>query len=491
MQSSKVSAGSFDLRTAALESAQDLGKGLSAVVATAVTGFVSHKMLNQLFSKHESANENPAAIAIANAFVATMTATLTGIMVKWAKTRLSPTDAMKMTYQRHIALTKNALARRPEDVRRAVSKLDSEISEILKRSEPGVSKEATIREYLDARCFLMKLPTEEHVTPGSRTYFTAEEQNAYREGLDKLVGDFPDSVRGELRNYVSALGAGQNLPALFVGEGGTGKTHFAKRLAELLGVPFLQLQSKGGFKVGPVSGSYYYAEPGKAPPIRGDNIGVLAPMLADESGVLNPILLLDEAKFGLPEMNSLKMMIQEGSLAPFNLKPYNIAIDPSKIRIIIASNDKPSDAAFTSRLKVFQFPQVTDSLKAKLGAAAVTKRAQEYVDDFVADEDVVNLAREMTYQAVARLVEGDGSPGVRESSRMLTELFSFIVSTLRDQIPAGQEVDTEEIRSSIQQQLDGKIERMQEDAALTEQMVNDAKKERKNPPFMPYFGDSE
>ena len=74
---------------------------------------------------------------------------------------------------------------------------------------------------------------------------------------------------------------------------------------------------------------------------------------------------------------------------------------------------------------------------------------------------------------------------------MLTELFSFIVSTLRDQIPAGQEVDTEEIRSSIQQQLDGKIERMQEDAALTEQMVNDAKKERNNPPFMPYFGDSD
>ncbi len=467
-----VPPGKYHLRTTMAKVFPKLAGGLATSAVTAVTGYCAQLLLNDIMP----GSSNVSAMATATGIVTAMTTTLNEIILSVVASRLSPHEAMKLTYENYRRLSEDAVKRRPGDIQEACTSLDEQVQELLKRKDSDQS--VKVSKFLDARSFLLKLPTEEHITVGSTKSFSADQQKTFKAKVDELTKLLPESSRDALRLYLYDLAAGLSIPAIFLGPGGVGKTFFADLVAKVLGVPLIPVMPDpkrgGGYAITPTS--LPYTPPFEdAPPISGQYIGQMVEELA-KAGVKNPVLLLDEAEFNPVVMRDLKLAIQDDKLVSVVLQPYEVRVDLSKVRIIIASNGKPDDSAFIGRFRVFQFPPVSDALKREHAVQKMDQQGQKYLDKYVVDESTINTARQMIHEIVDEVVAADSSPGVRESASMLLELFSSVINDLRDDLLTGEvgadgEVLDQPSLLRLRGRLDDKCKKLQAEAKETAEMV--------------------
>lgn len=148
-------------------------------------------------------------------------------------------------------------------------------------------------------------------------------------------------------------------PLLLNGEPGLGKTYFASRLAETLGLPYFEVSlatMSASFEL--IGSSLHWSE--SAP-------GTITKFIA-ESEVANPIILVDELdKSGTegkyPPANVLYGLLEPHSAKRFKDEALNIEIDVSHVNWILTSNySETISAPLLSRMHMYdiQLPEVEE-----------------------------------------------------------------------------------------------------------------------------------
>ncbi len=182
------------------------------------------------------------------------------------------------------------------------------------------------------------------------------------EALDSLYDDCPnfDEVIDDLKKYLALAVSGnepmQFTPILLLGEPGIGKTHFAKRLSEVLdtGYEFVSMSSlTAGWILSGASSQWTNSKPGK----------VAATLINGEYA--NPLMVLDEVdKAGgdarYDPMGSLYSLLERDTAKKFKDEFVEIELDASHVMWISTANDERSlPQPILNRMNVYSVPRPT------------------------------------------------------------------------------------------------------------------------------------
>ena len=162
------------------------------------------------------------------------------------------------------------------------------------------------------------------------------------DGIDELFNTSPnfagviEDIKKHLALALSGNEAVQFTPILLLGEPGLGKTHFAKRLAQLLGTGFgfVGMSSlTAGWILSGASSQWQNARPGK-----------IAQTLI-EGEYANPVMVLDEVdKSGgdhrYDPMGSLYTLLEKETASHFKDEYIEVDMDASHILWIATANDE-------------------------------------------------------------------------------------------------------------------------------------------------------
>lgn len=179
------------------------------------------------------------------------------------------------------------------------------------------------------------------------------------------------------------------MPILLAGDPGVGKTHFAKSLATVLGVPF-QFVSMGTMTAG-------WILSGSAPTWSGARQGKVAEGLI-ESHFANPLYLLDELdKTGgdarYDPFGALLQLLEGDTAAHFKDEFLDLEIDASYVLWVATANDLSRIPGYIlSRMVVYEVPPPTPEQSALIAQRIYDNLREQSTWPFqeVLEDDVLN-----------------------------------------------------------------------------------------------------
>jgi ATP-dependent Lon protease len=178
------------------------------------------------------------------------------------------------------------------------------------------------------------------------------------DALDTLFDELPNfrEVLGDIRKQLALAASGADsleiAPILLLGPPGIGKTHFAKRLSQLLGTGFGFLGMSAltaGWIIGGTSSGWKNAKPGK----------VFETLVTGHYA--NPVLVVDEIdKAGRGEydpLGSMYSLLEHDTAREFIDEFAEVPVDAADVIWIATANDDSSiPEPILSRMNVFEVP---------------------------------------------------------------------------------------------------------------------------------------
>lgn len=227
---------------------------------------------------------------------------------------------------------------------------------------------------------------------GPRTEHAADE-------LAALPDEMPwmrDAVRLVWRDARRSAGAGGGFglrPLLLDGPPGVGKSHFARRVAALAGVPFASIDigtGSEGFRVAGLTKGWSSAHPGRP----------VETVLAE--GVGNPVVFVDEIdKGGVMHGTSGKAtsahaallgLLEPSTAAAWECPFYQVRFDMSRVNWILAGNAlAPIPAPLVSRCRVVGLGRLS---VADLAAVARREGARRGIESAALDQLAAAVGRQ-------------------------------------------------------------------------------------------------
>jgi ATP-dependent Lon protease len=180
------------------------------------------------------------------------------------------------------------------------------------------------------------------------------------DALDTLYDQCPNfsEVIDDLKKYLALAVSGNEpvnfAPILLLGEAGIGKTHFAKRLAEVLGTgyEFVSMSSlTAGWILSGASSQWQNAKPGK----------VAATLVGGEYA--NPLMVLDEVdKAGgdnrYDPMGALYSLLERDTAKAFRDEFVEVDIDASHVLWVSTANEERTlPEPILNRMNVYEVPR--------------------------------------------------------------------------------------------------------------------------------------
>ena len=254
--------------------------------------------------------------------------------------------------------------------------------------------------------------------------------------LDSLRAEMPgfgevlDFVQGEIA-LCHLQGAPLKLsPILLVGPPSTGKTRFATRLADSLGLPVETFSFATESTVGRLAGTH--------PSIKGACEGNLFRLLAS-SAPKNAFYIVDEIEKThegsgalVSPQNALYGLLEQRTAREFRDDYVGVPVDASFINWIATANDLPKlSGALKSRFQVFRIerPEEDELLRIMLAAANETllHRGLPGVDTVGITRDDIRILKDLTPRGAVPLIvsaigltEAGVHPSVQEALKNLT-----------------------------------------------------------------------
>lgn len=242
------------------------------------------------------------------------------------------------------------------------------------------------------------------------------------EALDPLYEDCPNfgEVLDDLARYLGlALAGGASfnvMPVLLLGDPGVGKTHFGKRLANVLGTEF-EFISMNALSAG-------FVITGSSSSWRGAKCGKVAERLV-RGRFANPVVLLDEVEKATGSTQSdplaaLYQLLEPETSRAFHDEFIDVDLDASQVFWVLTANSLEGiPPALLSRMAIYEVPSPTPEQ-----AAAIARRV--YIG-LLRELKLQNLEPELADSVLDKLSEV--SP--REMRKALLDGLGFAVAAGR------------------------------------------------------------
>ena len=273
--------------------------------------------------------------------------------------------------------------------------------------------------------------------------------------VEALLAEYPDN-RTNLRRFVahvrmaSAAPVAHRVQTFLLGPPGTGKTRFAHRLAEALGLPLHEITLHGEDIASqllgrPMASAYALADEA----IEDHELFGQIAMAIIDSGVQNPILFFDEADGYINRLevrDTIRRLLGSEAFA-IKLKALGpgVEVDVSRAVIIFAGNAPLNDPALMSRIPTLSFGPLVGSIRHKIAnshgmkAIAMDFGLPPAIQAEVARRFVASGDRLRLYD------ENCGVPGVR----VLKQAVDGLIAHLVQGVVLGQNFDESEIASVL------------------------------------------